>query len=117
MRGEPEYVRAEDVAHGRTCYAGDVFAMGKSLYETLYVYEPPFREAASFEAARVGPLTEHLRAALSSPCTRESRFRMPAETEEALLALLRGMCAEGAAARTFEGALADFRDAFPDVLI
>jgi len=116
VRGEPEYVRGEDVARGQTCCAGDVYAMGKSLYETLFVYSPPFREPASFEAARVGPLTAHLRAALAAPPDdQEPRFRLSGPTEAALLGLLRGMCAEGGAATTFEAALGEFRVAFPDV--
>jgi hypothetical protein len=38
VRGEPAYALDRDVKNNRTCYAGDAYALGKALFETVFVY-------------------------------------------------------------------------------
>lgn len=41
VKGEVGYVLAKDVAAYRACQQGDVYAMGKTLYQVLYGHVPP----------------------------------------------------------------------------
>jgi len=38
VRGEPAYALESDVRRNRTCYAGDAYALGKALFETVFIY-------------------------------------------------------------------------------
>jgi serine/threonine protein kinase len=95
VKGEVQYVLAPDVAMYRGCQDGDLYAMGKTLYETL------FGEAKGSEGSGKQKITES-EALLQNAKFRsiieknesvtESRFRMTGETRDLLLDVTRGMC-------------------------
>eukprot|EP00241_Pyramimonas_parkeae_P016156 CAMPEP_0114284398 /NCGR_PEP_ID=MMETSP0059-20121206/4626_1 /TAXON_ID=36894 /ORGANISM="Pyramimonas parkeae, Strain CCMP726" /LENGTH=452 /DNA_ID=CAMNT_0001405215 /DNA_START=172 /DNA_END=1529 /DNA_ORIENTATION=- len=112
LRGEPEYVLAEAARTQRTCRQGDVFAMGKSIFETLFVYSPPFHEARSYDIHLVEALNAHLLSAMHEDRP-VPRFNMSLESQDNLLNVLIGMCTEKL---TFAQAQRDFQHMFPDTM-
>ena len=93
IRGEPEYVLASDVKSIRTCRSGDIYAMGKTIFETLFVYDVPFHEARSFDPSLIEALNEHLRHAITAESPRPvPRFMMSTETQDKVLRIIGQLC-------------------------
>ncbi|KAK3266781.1 hypothetical protein CYMTET_24625 [Cymbomonas tetramitiformis] len=113
LRGEPEYVLGSDARMRQTCPAGDVYAMAKSIYETLFVYQPPFREMVSFETSTIDELNWRLRTAMKDD-RQKTRFRgLSPDAQEQILSVLRGMC-RVERPYTFKEAYQIFNTYFPD---
>ena len=97
VKGEVQYVLAPDVAMYRGCQDGDLYAMGKTLYETL------FGAAKESEGSGKQKITEseaqlqnaRFRSIIEkNEVVTKSRFRMTGETRDLLVDVVRGMCRE-----------------------
>jgi len=99
--GEVGYVLAGDVALYRNCREGDVYAMGKTIYEVLFRSGESEDGAMEFSGRRA--VTEFAAAEENTKFRVElsgakvgsvSRFHMSVGTRDALLEVIRSMCRE-----------------------
>jgi hypothetical protein len=97
VKGEVQYVIAPDVALYRGCQDGDLYAMGKTLYETLFgaakgsegsVKQKITESEAQLQNAKFRSIIE------KNESVTESRFRMTGKARDLLLNVIRGMCRE-----------------------
>lgn len=94
VRGEASYVLATDVKESKGCQEGDVYAMGKTLFELL------FGEAANGTSSKVAITIEEatnqnfmFRSLLENSDSVEfSRFALSEEERLLLLEVIRGLC-------------------------
>ena len=99
VKGDVGYVLARDVALYRGCAAGDCYAMGKTLYEVLFVAAPadtsPSQRRQEITVERAQRQNDAFRALLDGdPC--QSRFDLSPPVRHALLRTIRGLCRETA---------------------
>lgn len=100
VRGELAYVLASDVAKYQACQEGDVYAMGKTLYQVLFapaiVSESPapsVNEEITAEAA--ARQNEQFRWLLQqSEAFAFSRFSLSKSAADVLVAIIQGLCRE-----------------------
>lgn len=91
IKGEVTYVLAKDAATYRGCKRGDVYAMGKTIYEFLYGDpQEALRQEITPEAVRVE--NEKFRALLLNGNNDQSRFQLDQKTSNAIVETIRGMC-------------------------
>lgn len=96
-KGEVRYVLARDVAKYRGCQEGDMYAMGKALYETVFGSplgsEPSGRQEITEPEARFQ--NDKFRALLwGEDAGAVSRFCMTGQMRHVLLKVMRGLCRE-----------------------
>ena len=98
LKGEVDYVIAEDLANYRGCQRGDAYAMGKTLYEFIFgsleLQENPKdeEEVISIEGTEVR--NQKFRDLLyNNPnAGTESRFSLSKDAAECLLYIIKGLC-------------------------
>jgi len=96
VKGEVGYVLARDVVAYRGCMQGDVYAIGKTLYEVIFGKVHGDFQSARQEITSEAAHAENtkFRALLSDTDVRRSRFRLDKTTVEALLLIICGLCRE-----------------------
>ena len=113
IKGEVHYVLARDVGVYRGCQEGDLYAMGKTLYELYFEKVSASKEGTLLasekqsiteEAARTR--NEQFRAKLNAPnmTVSLSRFELSEHGRDTLLQVIRGLCSEDTQL-TFRGAV------------
>lgn len=98
LKGEVDYVLAEDLANYRGCQRGDAYAMGKTLYEFVFgsaelqQRHQEDQEVISVEGAEVQ--NQKFRALLfdDPKAGTESRFLLSRGAADCLLSIVRGLC-------------------------
>jgi len=97
LKGEVDYVLAEDLADYRGCQRGDTYAMGKTLYEFIFgsavkLQQRRNQEEISVDAAELE--NKKFRKLLFEDPTagKESRFRLSPGAADCLLSIFRGLC-------------------------
>jgi serine/threonine protein kinase len=95
VKGEARYVLAPDVAMSRGCQEGDMYAMGKTLYEVLFCVaagSAPSGKVALTESEATEQ-TAKFRAVLDGKeAGSRSRFHMSTDARDTLLTVIRGLC-------------------------
>ena len=96
VRGEVRYVLAPDVAKFRGCQQGDQYAMGKTLYETIFGSPAPAEVASGRQTINEdAAMAENLkfRTELEGDMAgMASRFCMSLSERDVLLVVIRGLC-------------------------
>jgi serine/threonine protein kinase len=103
LKGEVDYVLAEDLASYRGCQRGDAYAMGKTLYEFVFGsselqlqqqknQEDDRKVVISVDGAEVQ--NQSFRKVLFEDANAgtESRFRLSKGAADCLLSIMRGLC-------------------------
>ncbi len=98
LKGEVDYVIAEDLANYRGCQRGDAYAMGKTLYEFIFgslelqEYPTDEEEVISIEGAEIR--NQQFRDLLyNNPnAGTKSRFSLSKEAGECFLFVIKGLC-------------------------
>lgn len=113
LKGEVDYVIAEDLANYRGCQRGDTYAMGKTLYEFIFgsvelqEHQKDDEEAISVEGAEIR--NQRFRDLLyNNPnAGTKSRFALSKDTAQCLMSIIKGLCGnpkDAANALSFEEA-------------
>ena len=95
IKGQLDYVLAKDVANYRGCKQGDVYAMGKTLFELLYGEAQDAssrKQEITVEAAQEE--NAMFRALLGDKTKLKSRFQLDKTTSDALFNTICGLCRE-----------------------
>lgn len=105
VKGEIQYVLAPDVAKYRGCQEGDAYAMGKTLYELLFV--PAVVAASALPVAGARSDKKEITVAEAQAqnakfrfmidkdnANESSRFPLSKSTADSLLSVVRGLCRE-----------------------
>mmetsp|Transcript_113860 Transcript_113860/g.232955 ORF Transcript_113860/g.232955 Transcript_113860/m.232955 type:complete len:642 (+) Transcript_113860:134-2059(+) len=109
LKGEVDYVLAEDLANYRGCQRGDAYAMGKTLYEFVFGsvamqehHRHPQNEEGEQETTVISVdgaeiQNREFRKLLFDDAVAgtESRFRLSREAAGCLLSVVRGLCYGG----------------------
>lgn len=98
VKGEARYVLAPDVAMSRGCQEGDMYAMGKTLYEVLFgiAPEPSPSGKLAITKAEASEQNAMFRAMLNDRkvAGSKSRFQMSTDARDILLKVIRSLCRE-----------------------
>ena len=93
IKGEVKYVLAGDVALYRGCTEGDVFAMGRTMYEVYFDNVPDAdsgRSAINVEKAEKE--NANFLSLINGPPPVESRFALSTTGRDHILSVIRGLC-------------------------
>ena len=96
LKGELKYVLGEDVAKYQACQRGDVYAMGKTLYEFIFCLPNNNLSVPSdrFKIDRDDALKENeiFRSMIFNNAGDVSRFVLSRQTADFLVLMIRGLC-------------------------